>query len=64
MSAHACCRLEAVAEELDPRSTKVVLLKLHIGEAPHEDLLLSLHSLAIEVMESGWHFFILLQVCG
>ena len=54
--------LDQIADKLNPASTRAVLLKLHVADPPHEDLLRSLHALAIEVMESGWHFFILLQV--
>ena len=55
-------RLDQVADELSPASTKAVLLKLHVADPPHEDLLRSLHAIAMEVMESRWHCFILLQV--
>ena len=51
-----------LAEELDPKIQKVVVVKLHIMASYNEDLLRSLHALASEVMENDWHFYILLNV--
>ena len=51
-----------LAENLDPQGTKVVLLKVHLEQPPDTDLASSMQALAIEVMEAGYHFYILLHV--
>lgn len=55
-------RMLQLAEDLDPQGTKVVLLKVHLEAAPDHDLVSSMQALAIEAMEAGYHFYILLQV--
>ena len=57
------CRLEVLTQEVDPKGKRVVVVKLHIMADYSEDLLRSLHALAVEVLENDWHFYILLDVC-
>ena len=56
------CRLHQLADGLDEQGTKVVLLKVHLEAPVHGDLARSLQALAMEVMEAGYHFYILLHV--
>ena len=56
------CRLHQLADALDEQGTKVVLMKVHLEAPVHGDLARSLHALAMEVMEAGYHFYVLLHV--
>ena len=54
------CRLDEAAESMNFTDTKVVLLKLHIAEAPHEDLLQSMHALAMALHSAARKAFLAL----